>query len=84
MPYKLSILIVFCRKINMNGMINIVNKYVEMRSQVQDGEILTEEKLKEFGESLLELTTMAEERDIVRKYIEGLSDNEQVTDIMFF
>ena len=30
MPYKLSILIVFCRKINMNGMINIVNKYVEM------------------------------------------------------
>ena len=68
---------------NMDNLTKMVAKYFEYRNSVtQDGHCVS--SLSDFGEDLLKITVMAEEREIIRKYIDGLSDGEAKDDVMFF
>lgn len=69
---------------NMENLSKMVSNYVKVRESVESKGSMTEAELQSFGEELLKLTTMADERDLVRKHIDGLSNDEQVTDMIFF
>lgn len=69
---------------NMDNFKNIMKQYVELRNRINNGETFDDIQLRDFGEELLKLTTMAEERDIIRRYIDGLSNDEVTNDVLFF
>lgn len=67
---------------NMQNEIRIMNEWFLMRNKVNDG--LSEEEFTEFGKKLLKLTTMIEERDVIREVIPGLPMEEASEDVVMF
>ncbi len=61
-------------------------KWLEFRAAVGDADSLTEEQKIAFGTMLLKLTTMKEERDVIRENIPTMPQEEEtpVANVLFF
>lgn len=67
----------------MENVSKMLYAWMEARAHFQDS--FSEEERMAFGNKLLEITTMAEERDIIRKHFPGLPESEEAADdVMLF
>lgn len=57
---------------------------VWMATRIESGADLSPAQMVEVGEKMLKNTTMISERDIIRKYISGLTAEAKVDDVMLF
>ena len=58
--------------------------WIKLRKEVMQTGQFTDEMTKELGTKMLEHTTMREEREVIRKHIEGMDAEEEVDDVSFF
>lgn len=70
---------------NMNNFSKMLRTYIEKREELLGMPQLSEEDRVDFGNRLLECTTMPEEREVIRSFIDNLKEEEIAeTDVMFF
>ena len=70
---------------NMANAVLMLKDWSVMRQDVVKSGVFDDAKRVEFGEKLLKSTTMAQEREIIRTFIDGLSEEEEVVDdVMMF
>ncbi|MFK7823994.1 MAG: hypothetical protein AB8G05_07555 [Oligoflexales bacterium] len=70
---------------NMNNFSKMLRTWIEKREELEGQEEFTELEKIDFGDRLLGCTTMTEERDIIRSYIDNLKEDEAADkDVMFF
>lgn len=68
---------------NMANMKRMIEFWLQSRQSIEKGENLS---IQDFGEKLMKLTTMPDERESVRKFIDGLSNDDAnaPVDVLFF
>ena len=70
---------------NMGNVISMLRFWLSTRDKIASTAEFSETDLVEFGNQLLGLTTMNDERTIIRKYIDNLDpENETKNDVLFF
>lgn len=55
-----------------------------MATRIELGVSLTQDQTRDFGEKLLNVTTMFGEREIIRRYIPGLPEEQEAAEVTFF
>ncbi|MDD9952517.1 MAG: hypothetical protein OXT67_13225 [Zetaproteobacteria bacterium] len=70
---------------NMNNTVKMMRVWRDVRYKIAvTGKFSNEDRIK-FGNTLLECTTMVEERDLIRRHIEGVEpENATQDDVIFF
>ncbi|MEI6398637.1 MAG: hypothetical protein WCO71_07700, partial [Pseudomonadota bacterium] len=53
-------------------------------TRIEIGVNLTPDQTRDFGEKLLNVTTMFGEREIIRRYIPGLPEEQEAAEVTFF
>ena len=70
---------------NMSNFTKMIRTWIEAREEVHDNNSFSEEDKINFGERLLKCTTMNEERDLIRRHIKNLKEEEKAPeDVLFF
>ncbi|NRA46625.1 MAG: hypothetical protein HRU09_16880 [Oligoflexales bacterium] len=70
---------------NMNNFSKMLRTWIEKREELEGSSEFSEVDKIDFGERLLACTTMMEEREIIRTYIDNLKEEETAqSDVMFF
>ena len=69
---------------NMENQSQMFQVWIKLRKEVMQTGQFTDEMTKELGTKMLEHTTMREEREVIRKHIEGMDAEEEVDDVSFF
>ena len=70
---------------NMNNFSKMLRTWIEKREELEGNSEFSDMDKIDFGERLLACTTMTEERDIIRTYIDNLKEEDAAhADVMFF
>lgn len=70
---------------NMGNMIKMLYVWIDTRNRICKNPVFDESQKINFGNQLIECTSMHDEREIIRKHIEGVKpEDEAKTDVLFF